>query len=288
MSILTGVLGFFNLVESTISTLLLSLIYRYIQSKPLGLQSVLDLLSLDCIRVWITYTILANSIIYSGLCYGQFDFTTAQVMVGTSVNVFVLLMALIQVTIVVKAVLIFKGDWLSEISDSNLIWICRLVSVVYVVARFLVDVRGEPKAVPFLYMLTGTDAKTSLAIGPGFLVVLALLLITLTLLKIKTPTLPEDQQGLYNMSTKMAFLGCLTLFGSAASVINAIQSHDQIEVFLTIWIIFWFIIGIVLPGNFILGLPNLKNWVFQRIQEIREMFSFSLPSFPSNRIDVIV
>ena len=127
MPILKSILGILNFLEASVSAVLLVLIYRYIKRKSPGLLTVLDFLTLDCIRIWIVYIILANSIIHSGLIYGQFEFITAQVLVFTSVNILVLLLSAIQVTIVVKAVLIFKGQWLFDVPDERI----PLVSTFY-------------------------------------------------------------------------------------------------------------------------------------------------------------
>ena len=281
MPILKSILGILNFLEASVSAVLLVLIYKYIKRKSPGLLTVLDLLTLDCIRIWIVYIILANSIIHSGLIYGQFEFITAQVLVFTSVNNLVLLLSAIQVTIVVKAVLIFKGQWLFDVPvvpDKRILLVSRCGTILYTICRFLVDFAGEPKSRPFIYILTTTDEKTSLGIGPAFLVTMACLMVSLVLFKIKTLTLTDDHQEVLKCSTKIAFIGCLVFFASAFIVVNSVQLVDQIDIFLVIWISFWFILGVILPGNFILGLSNLKQFVLNVfdqyfISPIRQFFT---------------
>ena len=286
MPILKSILGILNFLEASVSAVLLVLIYKYIKRKSPGLLTVLDLLSLDCIRIWIVYIILANSIIHSGLIYGQFPFITAQVLVFASVNNLVLLLSAIQVTIVVKALLIFKGQWLFDVPDERILLVSRCVAILYTICRFLVDFAGEPKSLPFIYILTSTDEKTSLGIGPAFLVTMACLMVSLVLFKIKTLTLTDDHQEVLKCSTKIAFIGCLVFFASAFIVVNSVQLVDQIDIFLVIWISFWFILGVILPGNFILGLSNLKQFVLNVfdqyfISPIRQFFTLVSKSITS-------
>ena len=205
-------------------------------------------------------------------------------MVFTSVNNLVLLLSAIQVTIVVKALLIFKGQWLFDVPDERILLVSRCVAILYTICRFLVDFAGEPKSLPFIYILTTTDEKTSLGIGPAFLVTMACLMVSLVLFKIKTLTLTDDHQEVLKCSTKIAFIGCLVFFASAFIVVNSVQLVDQIDIFLVLWISFWFILGVILPGNFILGLSshvsNLKQFVLNVfdqyfISPIRQFFHIS-------------
>ena len=134
-----AIFGFVNVCLSAASTFCLALIFKYVRSKAPGQQTVLDLLIMDSTRMWILFNVLTTSFITSGLVYGHFGYSTAQVMMFIFSNISSLSFASVQMTIAVKAILIFKGEWFEEVTDSTIQTSTRLATLIYSGIRFLVD-----------------------------------------------------------------------------------------------------------------------------------------------------
>ena len=196
MFVIKTILGIINFCLAAVSTVCLSLIFKYVQAKPPGQQTVLDLLIMDSTRIWIFFNAVINTLINCGLIYGHFGYFTAQVMLFISSNAMTLPFASVQVTIVVKAILIFKGHWLEDWDDSTIRMISRLATVLYATIRFMVDyLVNDPRQTALLTLLTNTDMKTSFGPGAGIASLWAILIMSLILLLIKKPNLPNDEDN---------------------------------------------------------------------------------------------
>ena len=124
--------------------------------------------------------------------------------------------------------------------------------------------------------------------GAGTAVIYAALLITMITLRIKSPSQPEDQESkVMKTSTWVTAINLVALFGLTVSFLFFF-SEDQTLVFLIIYQIFEILTGIILPLNFILGLPNLKQFAHQYFQQTVIQFrnTFVNVTQPTNRVDV--
>ena len=142
------------------SSLLCLLIYQYINGKAPGHQSLLDLLIKEYLIVCITRnfaTVLAN---YLGLLYGQVEATLAESFFAILINLGGIELAMVQVLLLVKYLLIFQAEWLVDRSDPEVIWSSRILVVIYSCIRFIVDLEQEPSAFEILTLLTGSEMKT--------------------------------------------------------------------------------------------------------------------------------
>ena len=155
---LLGILSYWWVIPSSI---LCVVIYKYINCKPPGRQSVLDLLIKDYLIVCIGRNITVVFVQYLGLLYGQVEATLAQVIVfvGTA-NLSSIECAYCQVLLMVKYLLIFKPNWLVDRNDSEVIWTSRILVLMYSGFRFGIDYYGPTKTFSTLNLLTGTDLKT--------------------------------------------------------------------------------------------------------------------------------
>ena len=160
MVVASVVLSFLKALQFALSVTFLLLIGKYISKKPLGMQTVLDFLILDCVRLLLAVQICSLLFIIMGLYDIKVDFVTAQVLLYTINNTFCLLVAMVQMTIVVKAIIIFGEAWISEAEDSVIIGVVRLLALTYSQLRFLVDFLPEPRPTIIIKYLTGTDEKT--------------------------------------------------------------------------------------------------------------------------------
>ena len=162
MSILKGFFGITNFITSVTSTVFLSLICKYIQSKPEGMKTILDLLVKDTSMIWILLNFVRNLIIYCGFVFGNLGYIPIQVVLFVYSNTLTLLFASMQITIVVKAMLIFKGEWLYEVNDSTIQQMSRGISAIYVTFRFLLDFLGTGASRPPIlnFLTTNPDLET--------------------------------------------------------------------------------------------------------------------------------
>ena len=267
MLVIKTFLGIINFCFAAVATFFLALIIKYVQAKPPGHTTVLDLLIVDSARIWIFFNTVINTLINCGLIYGHFGYFTAQVMLFISSNAMTLPFASVQVTILVKAILIFKGHWLEDWDDSNIQMISRLASVLYATIRFMVDyLVNDPRQTALLTLLTNTDMKTSFGPGAGTASLWAILIMSLILLLIKKPNLPNDEDNaLMKISMRLGIAGISVCFIGIATARSGI--FDTSEVFLLTWVQFSLIVNVLLPWRFILSLPNLKEYVTKFIEQ---------------------
>ena len=161
MMTLLSFLGLFNIVCNILSSAILVIIYKYVSYKAPGLQTVLDLLILDCIRLGITRNILQTIMINLGVFNGQLNIWLAKILFGVMVNFSALLIAFAQVTVVVKAILVFKAHWLTEVPDVQVIRISRIIAGIYASFRFFIDYwLMEPGPSLLLRLATGMLTNT--------------------------------------------------------------------------------------------------------------------------------
>ena len=162
MSILKVFFGITNFITSVASTVFLSLICKYIQSKPEGMKTILDLLVKDTSMIWILLHVVRNLIIYCGFVFGHLGYIPMQVLLFIYSNTLTLLFASMQITIVVKAVLIFKGEWFYEVNDSTIQQISRGLSGIYAILRVLIDYLGTGNSRPPIanFLTSNPDFET--------------------------------------------------------------------------------------------------------------------------------
>ena len=93
-------------------------------SNPVpGLQSVLDLLIIDLVKAQMFNYAFFMCCLFIGIFHGQLPFFASQLIVFILQNSDVYVLGLFQCFLVIKAVLIFRGSWMAEVTDS---WILRL------------------------------------------------------------------------------------------------------------------------------------------------------------------
>ena len=136
-------------------------IYRYIKRKLPGLQSILDLLILDLIRVQASNYTFFIIILLIGFFHGEIPFVASQVMIFININLAVYLFSLYQGFLLIKATIIFKGFWLADISERTIVWTSRLFAMVWTSIRFLGDfLMQKSRAGPITKFLTGTNQES--------------------------------------------------------------------------------------------------------------------------------
>ena len=98
-------------------------IFEWFSNPVPGLQSILDLLIIDIVRVQMFNYVFFMCFLFIGIFHGQLPFLTSQLIVFILQNSDVYVSGLFQCFLVIKAVLIFRGSWMAEVTDS---WILRL------------------------------------------------------------------------------------------------------------------------------------------------------------------
>ena len=159
--ILNSILFGCHVIVYFLTTPIRASIYFYIKRKPPGLQSVLDLLIIELLRThFFTYTFFIFCFLFPGFFYGQLPYVLSQVIIFLLYNSSLYFFGLLQSFLVTKAILVFKGQWLNEVSDSTVIWLSRILALVIVTIRFLGDfmVNSSREATMTLF-LTSTDSE---------------------------------------------------------------------------------------------------------------------------------
>ena len=120
-----------GVVLGLISISLLIIIYNYINSKPPGMQTQLDLLVVDNIRAWTLHTVLSSVVLSIGVFHGKIEVFVAHVIVGIFSFVDHMVIAAFTVTLIVKWILVYKSDWFDEVSDEKVLKVSRISMVIY-------------------------------------------------------------------------------------------------------------------------------------------------------------
>ena len=122
-------------------------IYKYLKKKSLGMQSVLDLLIIDMIKVDTFNSVSWICIVLSGYMHGQSPVLLSIIWTFILSYLYTYLLSLYQFFVFIKTIVIFKGVWLENINDHKIIWTSRIFAVCYSFLRFLGDFFVQPSRI---------------------------------------------------------------------------------------------------------------------------------------------
>ena len=142
------------------SSLLCLVIYKYLCSKPPGHQSVLDLVIMEYLILSIIRNLVSVVYHYIGLNHAPIEPNLANFLYLILVTCPRLEIASIQTILIIKAVLIFKGAWLADWADFEVIWLSRGIIFLYSTLTFLIDLNQKPHSFPALKLLTQTEINS--------------------------------------------------------------------------------------------------------------------------------
>ena len=158
---LVAILLFSHFALYLISMTIRITIYRYIKKKVPGLQSVLDLLMLDLIRVQTFNNTYFITMLLTGYFHGQLPNVLAQIMICLSINTAVYIFGMYQFSIIMKAILVFRGSWVADVSEQTILWISRLFALIWAGSRLFGDsIVPRNRAEAMTKFLTGTDQES--------------------------------------------------------------------------------------------------------------------------------
>ena len=248
----------FHIICSIISIRLMITIHKYLKKKPLGLQTVLDLLILDMIKVSLFNRTFFNiCFILPGSLYGQFDFLTSQIIIFILINTRVILCTLFQNYLVIKSILIFKPYWLMEILDYKVVWSSRIFAFIVAFLRFYGDLLITEKSPGLMTkLLTGESRITYLKTGPFNGLLILSITITSILLKISTSYTSNFKQ--YEL---MIFRSIVTI-SVTIGISRIVSKEDAIDTFLFYGLVIS-MVQLICFYYFIKTTPNLYQFAIQ-------------------------
>ena len=144
-----------------ITTPLGVVIYKYLKKKSFGMQSIIDLLIIDMIKVNTFNSIIWICFILVGSTSVQVPFVPSLVWSWILINSNVYLFCLYQFFLLTKTIVIFKGFWLEEINDSKIVWTSRVFALCCSSVRFIGDYWAQPSRLsksPMMSHLTGISS----------------------------------------------------------------------------------------------------------------------------------
>ena len=150
---------FFGHLSAYVASMVMRIIiHKYLRRKPPGLQSVLDLLIIDLVSVQMFNYTFFMFFLLLGILHGHLPFLMSQWIVLILQNSDVYVMGLFQCFLLIKAVVIFKGSWLAEVTDSWILGFYRTSAIVYTFIRYIGDFSiQKPKAGVLNKFLTGAE-----------------------------------------------------------------------------------------------------------------------------------
>ena len=153
--------GTFALMSESLSLLLCGLIERYLKKKPIGLQTPLDQSIIDTTRVWNARTIISDICFFSGLLYGQISDDIALSLLFIQCYLFYLMVSSVQMTLVLKVIMIFKGQWVNDLMDEEISWIFRAATLGYAGLWWGINYMwAKPRPRFLLTLMTGSNSST--------------------------------------------------------------------------------------------------------------------------------
>ena len=259
-------------------------IYQYIRKKLQWLQSILDLLILDLLRVETVNHIIFIFILLAGYFHGHIPFLMAQILAFLTINIPMYFFGLCQFFLMVKAVLIFKGYWLNDVSEVAIIWTSRLFALVMASLRFAGDFFLAQKVNQGLIIfLTGIDKETSIYTGAFYLAVVMMVFFSYILLRVslrRLPTIPAIPEPKFSHASSdenvdlfknpiwiaipILLIICL-IFGLTDWIV------DQTNITRFIFVSFVFsLVKNLVPLYYIMKVPKLKKFTLNQWNELRE------------------
>ena len=103
----------------------------YLRKKLPGQQTILDFCLQDGIVIWMIRMLWTNLCFYIPHVLGSFSINTGSFMVFIHVSLLMVQIGFVQICLMVKVLLIYKGDWISEFSDKTVMWSFRAAMLVY-------------------------------------------------------------------------------------------------------------------------------------------------------------
>ena len=144
-----------------VATSMRIVIYKYVKKKPLGLQSALDPLIIDLVQYQMLNHTLFIFFLVCGLFHGHLPYIPSQILVLIIVHSSAFILSTYQFFLIVKAIIIFKGSLMENISDDKLVILSRVFAFVYTIVKAIGDyIVTKPKTGPMITFLTGTSVET--------------------------------------------------------------------------------------------------------------------------------
>ena len=147
----TLMIGAHNIIYVTAVTTS-GLMIHFFKTKPPGSQTILDLIAMDTCYSQVAFLTSWNMIINLGHFYGQVDFETGQVLLGSGVITLEWMVANCQSYILFNAILIFKPHILEDIAQNHLCWANQGCVLAYAIAFKILDsfFPQRPKALEYM------------------------------------------------------------------------------------------------------------------------------------------
>ena len=124
-------------------------------------QTILDFCIQDGIIIWLLRMVCTNICFYIGLLYGKLNVDKGIFLVGLQAFLFTLQASFVQIALVLKTILIFKGDLITKFTEEALMWGYRGTILVYSLFFFGIGIIFPKNTNPFmLYFMTGSKTET--------------------------------------------------------------------------------------------------------------------------------
>ena len=106
---------------------------RYLVKKSLGQQTCLDLCLMDGIKIWILRIFCFNLNFYLGLFYGQVNIILGKILLCLHSITLQSQLACLQIALILKAIMIFKMEFLGGLPDKIINRGYRVATVIYTI-----------------------------------------------------------------------------------------------------------------------------------------------------------
>ena len=144
------------------STILLLLIRKYHKDKAPGLQTILDLLIVDSSNLFVVQNACMATIVFATVAVDiqyHLSFVSGQLIFLLGSNSMTLFLASLQVTQIIKALLIFKPECFENYPDHEVLKRSRIFIGGYAGLKLFFALMNPPTSNAITKLITGTDTK---------------------------------------------------------------------------------------------------------------------------------
>ena len=153
-NIIVGVSTTFVLI---VSIYLVAFVILYLKTKPIGMQTLLDLTYQDTSVISILVTLILHTIIWTSLFKENIDDWYKITLVISLWLACQLLITSMLVTIIIKSILILNQTWLSDVPDEKAITWTREVILILTSFACLLDLNTYSKSNHIMDIISNND-----------------------------------------------------------------------------------------------------------------------------------
>ena len=248
--------------NSVLAIGLASCIWVYLSKKPLGMQTIFDVMIKDLLLINLSVAV-PTSLVNVEPLNEPWRPETAIVILLTTHTCGVALIMQAFTTVLVRYLTIFHGTWINQLREASVIWTSRMLVLVVSVVSAALEWCTEDMSLTLGYQhMTGQPVSNHHQSNSSTVSVMALVLIFVIFVQIKIEWWVKCKGNLHLFeelrTNRFGIIMIICLSGSFMAWMF-LAKDASLRFFMHVYI--HFISTVLLPLIFILRSPNIKNFI---------------------------